>query len=415
LFLKAGMKTNINKELIIFTILLMITSMIYSKFLLSVSMFGMMLFALLGVEIRPLRFRLHSHLFAKFKDFWRAPQFWMLTLPVLAYLISGWHSEDLGEWFWRVRTKAPFFFLPLAFFMIPKISARDMSRIFQFYVLLAAFSMLLVMGNYWLHQAEMIELLRVGKAVPTPCHHIRYSLFISFAAVCGIHFIRTTSGREQKLFIGLTILLILGLHITAVRSGLVALYIGSLVYILITLEGKKRWLYGVSTIGFIILAPILFYYISPSFQQKVHYIKYDWEQFQKNNNSDYSDSERWISLSAGLNIWKRNALMGTGVGDIRSEMQNELKAMGHPPDLIKFPHSQILFILCGCGVIGALIFFTGLLGPLIYTRPRESPLLYAFYCGIGSSFLVENTLETAVGTAIFIGFVCLGVPRTGHL
>jgi O-antigen ligase len=401
------MGSSINKHLYFVFLCLFVVALIYSKFLLSVSMIGFVVFGLFEWRVRPFSVSLKNDLRAELKSFASTPAFVLLSLPVLAYLISGVNSADLGEWFWRVRTKSPFLFMPLAFFLMPKLDKTSYKAFWSWLLGVAVLSLAIVLLPFIYDQQSMVDLIYVGKTVPTPCHHIRYSMILVIAVLGGLHLLRSLKGlRKNLVILGISFLFI-GLHLLAVRTGIVLLYLGIFSWVILALRGMWRWLaVGVSLFG-MVLIPMLAFQFSPTFKQKMDYVKYDWEQYQKGHGATYSDSERWLSLEAGHRLWKDHPILGVGIGDLKSEMQVAFKEMGAEVSRKKFPHNQFLFVLAGCGLLGAMIFFGGFLTPLVLHHPGRHELLWSVYILLTASFMVENTVETAVGTAVTIGFIVI--------
>lgn len=393
------------QRLVLFFILLFLTSMVYSRFLLSVSMMGLGALALFERGSGKIGFHLKRDLRERLRSFVYSPVFWALWLTVVAYLLSGINSTDLGEWFWRVRTKSPFVFLPLTFFLLPVWPRQWYGWIMTFFVGLMSFSLILVLGNYFLNQAEMIELLRVGKTIPTPGNHIRYSLMLSIAAVIAFYHLLRPDVVSKAFMLPAFLLILVGLHVLAVRTGLILSYVGVLLLIFSLLGRNRQWW----KMSFLMLAlgaiPLVAVKVLPSFKQKLDYVKYDFKQFQKGEGLSYSDSERVYSILTGWQLFKEKPIAGVGIGDLRKEMQMAYRA-SQKVSRKKFPHNQYVFVLAGCGIIGGLIFFIGFFYPLFFAVPIHRSLFIVIYILLAASMVVENTIETQVGTAITIFWIC---------
>ena len=406
------MGTSINRHLFFVFLCLFVVALIYSKFLLSISMIGFVAFALFDFRTEPFSVSLKTGLKTDLRSFARTPTFVLLSLPVLAYLISGINSADLGEWFWRVRTKSPFLFMPLAFYLMPKLDKASYRAFWSWLLGVAVFSLALVLLPFIYDQQSMVDLIYVGKTVPTPCHHIRYSMILVIAVLGGLHLLRSMKGLRKNLVILGILFLFMGLHLLAVRTGIVLLYLGIFSWVILALRGMWRWLAVVVTLFGMILIPMLAFQFSPTFKQKIDYVKYDWEQYQKGEGATYSDSERWLSLEAGHRLWKAHPILGVGIGDLKTEMQATFKEMGVEVSRKKFPHNQFLFVLAGCGLVGGVLFFGGFLAPLFLHGPGRHGLLWSVYILLTASFMVENTVETAVGTAVTIGFIVILIKQS---
>ena len=400
-------------HLVYFWLALFLFSMVYSKFLLSVSMFGLGFSAVFIISEATGKLQFRSGFFKNFRTFLDHPTFWSLGLLVMVYLLSGFYSDDLSEWWWRVRTKSPFLLIPLTFFIYEKWPKALYERVMMFFVIVMSLSALWVSGYYLSHQEEVVELLRVGKTMPTPCHHIRFSIMLSIAAIIAVYHLLFDPGQRPRwLYPICVVLLVIGLHVLSVRSGLITLYLGLFSLAMIKLFQNGRSIISILILLMILAVPFIAYRMLPSFKQKIDYVRWDLQQFQKTEGDNYSDSERILSLRAGWEIWRSNPLFGVGIGDLRSSMKTYYLE-NYEKEEAKFPHNQFLFVLAGCGLIGAILFFGGFFWPLIAVRTRYKALLFAIYVILTASFMVENTIETAVGTATTLFWIVFFI-KEGH-
>ena len=399
------MSSRTHESLVKLMIALFIASMVYSKFLLSVSMFGLGLLVVFPFQPELGRSGFRRTIFKDIKTFFGHPAFFGLSLMVLAYVLSGINSEDLSEWFWRVRTKSPFLFVPMIFFLLDRWKHNFYRQVLFFFTGFMAFSCILVLHQYFSDPEAMVQLLRVGKAIPTPCHHVRYSLMLSLAAITACYFLISSVDKRYKVAMAAFFcLLVTALHILAVRTGLFSFYLGLIVLMIWHLIIHGRSWSGLVLLGGFLLLPFAAYRTSASFKQKMDYVRYDYEQLLKGNWQSHSDSERLVSITAGWHLFTHHPIVGVGLGDLRHEM-DVIYQKEYGLSRSKFPHNQFLFVLAGSGMVGFVLFLTGLLMPLLLARPADRQLFVLFYLILLFSFLVENTIETAVGTAITVFWI----------
>jgi O-antigen ligase len=123
----------------------------------------------------------------------------------------------------------------------------------------------------------------------------------------------------------------------------------------------------------------------------------------------YSDSRRLISYEAALSLIQESPVFGTGIGDIRDEIN--LYYDEHYPTVDKAnlqPHNQYLFTAAAIGIPGAIILFLFNILLIIRHIRLKNWLLVAFNLILIFSFLVEDTLEMQIGVAFYFFFNYLG-------
>ncbi len=399
-----------------------ITALLTSaEFLLSMSMLATLLVGIFEwnkgkIKIRPI--------WKNFKQTIREKRdWWWWTVPFLLVLFTSVYStEDYEYLLERLRIKIPFLILPFAFAAIPRVPRKFYLNLHYLFFILYVITSFGVLGNYILDFEAINEAISKGQPVPTPTNHIRYSLMGAFATFVGFFLFRdrhtVKNPIERWLILGSTIYLLTFLHVLSVRSGLAVFYLtmGFLIcrHIILT----RRLLVGTVALVGLVALPIIAYYSLPSFQQKIAYMRWDFQQFQQGKGETYSDSERLHSLMMGVHIIKENPLLGVGAGDVKHQV------MGHydkhlpelPQESKKMPHNQFISVWAGTGLIGLAFFVLSLLIPLFKKRRLRNKYLLAFFLISFFSFLVENTIENAIGIGLFLLFILWGMvlPQEEH-
>jgi O-antigen ligase len=259
--------------------------------------------------------------------------------------------------------------------------------------------------NFALDPETILKGLQEGQPVPAPRHHIRYSLMLVVALLAG-GWLWTQknywSTRTERLVFG-ALLLFLGisLHLLTVRSALVAFYLALLFTLLRYWWQSKNWKLGLLGLCLLVLAPLIAVTQVKSVQNRLAYMRYDWEHFRSaKGGENYSDAERFVSLEVGVRLWLEQPLLGVGMGDLERETQKMTDRI-HPEysETPKLPHNQIIYILAGTGLLGLLLSMWAWLYPLWFKTYRRSYLFMVFQVVVLVSFLVEYTFETSIGTA----------------
>jgi O-antigen ligase len=400
------MKANIvnHQSVGILSLLLIILGMLVSEAMMSI---GMILLTANAV------FNTHSSLI--FKNFFRHKALIALTGLCLLYLISGLWSDNYHDFVDRVRMKLPFLFMPLAILSIPKFDKRIYANLLYVFFICVVTASLVSLFFYVVDFQEFNKIYSEGRVMPTPGQHVRFSLMAAFCVAIGFYLWQ--EGHvwryrwETTLIAGLTGFLLLYLHVLAVRSGLLALYAMGLYYaLLVAIKGRRfSVLIGV-TLGILFAGGLAYRYL-PSFQNRFHYTIYTIQMFTRQEAiRDLSDARRLGSIYGGLDLWKNAPWLGVGAGDIKDEMERYLRT--HFPELgglDLMPHNQFLLVGAGMGILGFLYFSGTMLYCLWYRRAWREPLFTSFFILIFTSFLVEHTLETQLGTAFFTVFCMMGL------
>ena len=268
--------------------------------------------------------------------------------------------------------------------------------------------------NYLFHFDTLNEQLTKGQPIPAPLRdHIRFSLEMAFAVVVGIYLWNNKFSfglRNEKYVLGGGILfLAIFIHVFAVRSGILTMYIAFIVMILYWLFTKKAYLQGLMAlivlVGFAISAVMFI----PSLHARMLYFKYEMELIKKGElHPEHSDAQRLLSIQYGVQIAEENPLLGVGVGDIKSEMDKLYnQSAGSEFVKSKLPHNQFVYFLAASGIIGFLVFMLSVLYPW-FSQKRFKNMLYSVFILIMLiSFMAEHTLEIQIGTAFYLLFLLL--------
>ncbi len=377
----------------------LILSIILSKFMMTVSMVALAVIGLVRPDIGDV-----------FRRFWDNKAHVALTLIFFIVLLSGLYSENTAYLLDRLRIKLPFLLLPLAFAGIPPFSRKQYHSLLYTLVILMTLSSLFVIVDIFVYWGMYMDQIGKSGSVPTPIDHIRFSLLVALAVLAGLYLFKRKFyikyPFEKYLLLSCSIFLLLFLHVLSVRSGLLALYMAVVVliarYILLT----RRYKVGLLMLVFIVSLPLLAYQFSKSFHTQVHLTKHNFiEFFIKDNVGEYSDTQRLASYHIAFKTaGQNNVIIGVGMGDIKDKM-GECYNKYYPEVKPKLPHNQFLLFYVATGIWGLQAFMFAFFFPLWYRGHYKNGLLLAFYVMVFMSFMVEPTLEGAVGTAFYLVFL----------
>ncbi len=339
----------------------------------------------------------------------------LAALPV-AYAVSLLYAGDLELPGRFLRVALPMLGASGAFYVMRKPLKRFIPLLwlaFLVFAAVAAFAALV----YVLHNHEaLIVALGKGRAVPLPLAHVRAATMLAFASLVGVYvlsssaFAQNITRRATNLIkivaLIATSLCIVAVHLIAVRTGLILLYIGLLMY-------GFRWLlqrYTIwrATVGVVALVLVLgsIAWQVPTVQRKIDYTLYDLSQIGKPSASSYSDGARYESFRAAWHIISAAPLLGAHQKGMDEEMNAAYARMGQEQVLF-LPTNQFLFswVLAGLpGLLGVILFFVG---PMLEAGWWRRPLLLEFLVMIAALCLVETPFASDVGVGLSILMVCL--------
>ncbi len=333
---------------------------------------------------------------------------WFFLMPVLImYLIGGLWTDDYSYWLQRIQVKLPLLFLPLGFWSVKEIITRKtVDSVILLFILLCVATALGSFIYYLLHYKEITDSYKHAKTIPTIIEHIRYSLLLTIAFFACIHLYFTSpvvkTKTHKNILAGLAIFLFLFLHILSIRSGLLALYATSGMWLLIQVvnSGNKKLLLLIpAAAGFL----VAMYFFVPSLHNKVDYMVRDVNQFVTGKSvNNYSDGNRLLSMKLGIQIGLEHPWLGVGSGDVQQEMNAVYKK--EYPEIIEYnwliPHNQFVYIFTALGSIGLLLFTACLIYPILNKNIFSDILCVAILVSAYTSFLSEATLELQQGIVL---------------
>jgi O-antigen ligase len=391
-------------NLFLVLILIFLSSIVYSKFALSLSMILLVLLSLLPdgkISIREDVNLLFSNKYLL-----------SITLFFFIYFISGVNSENVGEWLHQIKMKLPYLIMPFVLWRFRHMIIKFYPAYHFLFSSVVFFSALAVLFHYCYDAENINKGISQGKSMITPVDHIKYSLFITFSVISSLIIIwkeRLHLNKIQKTIALLAcFFLVVFLHVLASRSGIILCYILLLVLGVLFLRESKKYLLILPLVSIIFLTPIIAYNTVPSFKSKIGYMFYDLNQYMQGEGLNYSDSERIYSYKVGYELFKENLLLGTGIGDLMDSCKIKYKSM-FGKEIHKYPHNQFIFTIAGMGLLGLLLFLIAFFYPLSLVVSSKAYLYLFLALLILGSFTVENTLERSYSIAFFTFFWTCGI------
>ena len=335
-----------------------------------------------------------------------------LTAVFAVFVLSGLNSANKAQWFQVLMINIPYLIIPLAIFSFGPVNRVKIFRLLMLFIYVTAFSAGLMIIDYALNFQEYTELYGVGKTIPTPIRHIRYSLFLALAGVLSTALLADGAlmSRKQRLYaLAPGAVIVVAVHLLAVRTGMIALYAGWLGLILVYVLRGKNWRVAVAALAVLITIGFVTVNSVPSLKKKLAYMRYDLEQLKDGTfDAAYSDNVRLISIKHGLQVWRDNPVFGTGIGDIDDViMATYERETPEMPEENRFtPISQYVYWLSSLGLLGTLLLLSLLWTPLVMNI-RDSYAMAGIYFAIFASIIGETSIQLQLGKTLFLFLVCL--------
>lgn len=352
---------------------------------------------------------LNRNFFQDLKAFLKRKDLLVISGVFLLYALSGIVSEDQQEFMTRLRVKIPYAFLPLTFITLPFIEKKYLNAVLALFVLFTFSGMAYPLYSYLSDPELYSQVYRQGHVLPTPINHIRFSILLAivhFVALWVANYWRVEQQRFLSFcFLLISILIFIFMHVLAVRSGLLGLYIAW--FALLMFLFRKKWKYQLLAIALMFASGFIALKLSPTLDAKWNYMKYDLEgMIAKKEHTGFSDSGRIISILAGLEAGSKHILFGHGIGDVKEAMI-EVYEEKYPYILetrtLK-PHNQFVYVFVGMGLIGLIYMLVAIFLPIVSNKHYRMLLFSLIQLIFLSSFMTEAPLEEQIGVATYLFF-----------
>jgi hypothetical protein len=381
-------KINLNRNITLLLVITIWVGLLWSRALLSAGM-GLLVIHSLWV------YRLQCW------EAWKASR-WLqgLTVLFIVPLFSALWSEDHQTWLQVMQVKLPLLVLP---FCVPAFTSLNLNAR---KMLLWALMILLVlsMGQsvWWMIRDQDRNYL--GGAVmrvPMRDDHVRYAwlLVIGYAWLLG--YLLWGYVKNRLVVIGLLVMLAIFIHVLAAKTGIIGFYLVSGLMVIGYMRNRLL------VIGLLVMLPLIAWFTVPSFQQRVRFVRWDFQNYSRGNYVEgLNDAPRILSWRAAAEIIREHPITGTGAGDTRQAVQQWYSV--HTPFLKPYeqllPANQMLIYGVYSGVVGLLVALVVLLMPLWMKPHRKNMLWLSFHLLAVLGFMYEIALEMQFGVAIYLVF-----------
>jgi O-antigen ligase len=381
----------------------MVVGLMFSRALLSLSMFIMFLNALNPHEIR--------------ENFnaWKKNLFAVLSFCFFfTYLISGLWSSNHDFWQAAVTNKLPFAVLPFAFLSAPLYKTKYQRILI---IGIAVVQIIVVLSSLFqlgMHTEYYLDGYNFSRPIPTTKYgdHIRFSLSLVLSSVmfCYVLFEKKTAPlpRWMKIFLICSVILfVLYVHILAAKTGLICLYLSALLFITYHV-GKRHKMLALGLALLVIALPFVAYEVIPTFKTKIDYVFYEIAKSTQDKHYDYtlSDAGRMITYDIGSKAIAAHPWTGVGAGDVMDEMKAGYA--GFYPEVSADqqygPINQFMFTALCVGIPLTLILLLMAFAPLFAQVTNRIYLSITVWVML-ISIMVESMLEVQFGVFTYLFFI----------
>lgn len=338
------------------------------------------------------------------------PLLLFMILFFISVLLSGLWSEEYTYWIWFSRMLLPFLLLPLAFYIHGNLSDNQWNFLFYLFLLITFSCTSILLVQYIQNYKEMNALLLQGKPIVSHISHIRFSILLAIAAIVSLHYtlmtFRQHGNKLRWLFPAVLIFFFIVNHIFSVKTGIIGMDLGLVVYLTIYFLKQKAYRALMIAAGLLMLLVLIAFYTIPSLQNKLFYTLFQFKEWQRGKWLYYSDIERWVSLQMGIEIIKHYPVLGSGIGDLyQITKETYLECLNHNEP--KLPHNQFLFTWAFSGLPALFSLFGVIYYSALQKKWMNNPMISGIQFVLLFSFLFEYTLGTQIGCSLYVFFTLI--------
>jgi len=333
----------------------------------------------------------------------------------LSYAISGFWSDNMDVWSKDTVMKLSFIALPLGF---AGFNFSD-NKAFKQIVIGINIILVGVIANSLFHYYADVEAAEEQYMLVTTKYsdHIRFSLFLVFTFICNLYLLferqLTANERTIKWFLWFSsVLFFIYIHYLSARTGLVCIYAAVLTFSVVKLWSYKKWVAMLAAL-MILGMPIIAFFASPRFQQKIEYMQHEADQWGKASDEvqyTLSDNNRFLSYDVALISIKEHPLLGVGSGDLKPEM---IRLYGQeyptipPKGALSVPHIQFLSSFMAVGIpLGLITLLALLITPLLRSKGKVLYMLLLSML-LFLAFMIDAMLEVQFGILVLLFYALL--------
>jgi len=345
------------------------------------------------------------------------PLFWSIT----DILRDGFTHTIQG----KLLLYLGFGIMALALFVYFHKKGNNSEVLFFVFISLVAMVNILSIGNYFMHKETIDALLLESKSIPVfgGMHHIHFGIInaLSILALVYHYWQKVFSKNYLKMAWVLGLVIFISFHILSSRTGLVSFYVAIVFSTVMHFSLNTNWRWSLASVLLILIAPIGFYFLSTSLQNKVTNTLEDVKTWNSPNREDINHQSmamRIEAYKAALYTIRNNGFFGVGADRMEQEIFESFKKINTPLTFEnqKMPHNQLLESTVKYGIFGVLGFLFFFILPLIGMNMKPG---FVFVFGVilclFISSMFESLLERQVSVFVFVYFILYAFSFSGRV
>jgi O-antigen ligase len=383
-------------RLVPYLIILMWAGLLWSRAMLSIGMMGFFLSALV------------FHFTEGWETIRRSNWLQGMTLLFIIPFTTIFWSEDSSQWVRSVQVKLPLLLMP---FGIPMLRAIEKKTKQVLLAVLCAFILVssLYSYRYYFSTPGITDAYLKAKVLPVAMSndHVRYAWFLIIGYAWLLY--ELVRGEMKRSFrmagYAFLVYLVVYIHVLAAKTGLLGFYLVTAIAILRIVPVRFKTL---STLA-IIAVPLMSWFLLPSFQNRVKFVIWDFQNYSEGNYVEgLSDAPRILSYQAGKEIAELHPFSGVGSGDVLNETWKwyDVNAAFLKDYERLLPSNELLMYGCAAGIPAALVCLIVLAIPFFIKGLRLNMLWVSFHLISFVGFMYEIGLEVQHGVFLYCFFGC---------
>jgi len=314
--------------------------------------------------------------------------YWLWCTGLLFWLpfLTGLWSDNLSAWQRLIEIKIPLLLIPFCSFVFTKFSPGITIRVNIFFVVVIVIGCAWSLRQYAMNFSAIQEDYLKARVMATPMsnEHVRFSWAVVIACLVLAYETVKNFAAWKKTYriiaLATIAFFVFYLHVLSARTGIIGFYLIAIIQAIYFL--RRKLLLFLLSLGIIFLLPILCWFLLPTFQNRLRFIWWDFQNYMRGNYVEgLSDVPRILSLKAGWQIMNEHPLGGTGFGDLNHEMflwYNRNATYLREYERL-MPSNEALVYSAGAGIFTGFIFLAVVLMPFFLKSLRKNIYWICFH------------------------------------